>query len=100
MPDTLQHGANAVHALGARFHPQRRLGGVLPHIDLGTAGIAFLLGVGLFTQLPTLIEIIMVLATMFSRDRLDSPLCSPPHFCYIPAAGRRGIRAYQFSPRA
>ena len=56
-----------LHSLGPRFHSRRRIGGLLPEIDRGTAGMAFLLGVGLFTLVPTLVEILLVLAVMFSR---------------------------------
>jgi ATP-binding cassette subfamily B protein len=56
-----------LHALGSRFHANRQLGGLLPDIDRGTSAIAFLLGVGLFTMVPTLLEIGMVLAIMLSR---------------------------------
>jgi len=56
-----------LHALGPRFHARRKLGGLLPDIDRGTSGIAFLLGVGLFTIVPTLVEIGLVLAIMLSR---------------------------------
>ncbi|WP_229507702.1 ABC transporter transmembrane domain-containing protein [Massilia sp. Dwa41.01b] len=56
-----------LHALGPRFHARRKLGSLLPDIDRGTGGIAFLLGVGLFTIVPTLVEIILVLAIMLSR---------------------------------
>jgi ATP-binding cassette subfamily B protein len=56
-----------LHALGSRFHSGRRIGGLLPDIDRGTNGIAFLLGVGLFTIVPTLIEIGLVLGIMMSR---------------------------------
>nr|WP_315393643.1 ABC transporter ATP-binding protein/permease [uncultured Duganella sp.] len=56
-----------LHALGAGFHARRQLGGLLPDIDRGTSAIAFLLGVGLFTLVPTLIEIAMVLAVMLAR---------------------------------
>ncbi|TFW06477.1 ABC transporter ATP-binding protein/permease [Oxalobacteraceae bacterium OM1] len=56
-----------LHALSARFHAQRRIGGLLPDIDRGTNGIAFLLGVGLFTLVPTLLEIGMVVAIMTAR---------------------------------
>jgi ATP-binding cassette subfamily B protein len=56
-----------LHALGPRFHTRRELGGLLPDIDRGTSAIAFLLGVGLFTLVPTLLEIGMVLAIMLSR---------------------------------
>jgi ATP-binding cassette subfamily B protein len=56
-----------LHALGSRFHANRQIGGLLPDIDRGTSAIAFLLGVGLFTLVPTLLEIGMVLAIMLSR---------------------------------
>jgi ATP-binding cassette subfamily B protein len=56
-----------LHALGSRFHSQRRIGGLLSDIDRGTNGIAFLLGIGLFTIVPTLFEIMMVLAIMGTR---------------------------------
>ena len=56
-----------LHLLGPRFHARRRIGGLLPEIDRGTAGLAFLLGVGLFTLLPTLVEIALVLVVMFAR---------------------------------
>jgi len=56
-----------LHALGAGFHARRQIGGLLPDIDRGTNGIAFLLGVGLFTIVPTVIEIALVLAVMLSR---------------------------------
>lgn len=56
-----------LHALGPRFHARRKLGSLLPDIDRGTGGIAFLLGVGLFTIVPTLVEIGLVLAIMLSR---------------------------------
>ncbi|PWF42468.1 ABCB family ABC transporter ATP-binding protein/permease [Massilia glaciei] len=56
-----------LHALGPRFHARRQIGGLLPDIDRGTNGIAFLLGVGLFTIVPTLIEIGLVLAVMLTR---------------------------------
>ncbi len=59
-----------LHALGSRFHAQRRIGGLLPDIDRGTNGIAFLLGVGLFTIVPTVVEIGMVLAIMGARYSL------------------------------
>lgn len=59
-----------LHELGSRFHAQRRIGGLLPDIDRGTTGIAFLLGVGLFTLVPTLLEIAMVVGIMTSRYSL------------------------------
>jgi ATP-binding cassette subfamily B protein len=56
-----------LHALGPRFHARRQVGSLLPDIDRGTNGIAFLLGVGLFTIVPTLVEIGLVLAVMLGR---------------------------------
>jgi len=56
-----------LHTLGARFHSQRQMGGLLPDIDRGTSGISFLLGAGLFTLVPTLVEIGMVLSIMLAR---------------------------------
>jgi ATP-binding cassette subfamily B protein len=56
-----------LHALSAGFHARRQLGGLLPDIDRGTNGIAFLLGVGLLTIVPTLVEIGLVLAIMLNR---------------------------------
>jgi ATP-binding cassette, subfamily B, bacterial len=55
-----------LHALSAGFHARRQIGGLLPDIDRGTNGIAFLLGIGLFTIVPTLIEIALVLAVMLT----------------------------------
>jgi ATP-binding cassette subfamily B protein len=60
-----------LHELSARFHASRRLGGLLPDIDRGTAGIAFLLSVGLFTIVPTLLEIGMVVAILSNRYSLS-----------------------------
>jgi ATP-binding cassette subfamily B protein len=56
-----------LHALGPRFHARRQIGALLPDIDRGTNGIAFLLGVGLFTIVPTLVEIGLVLLVMLRR---------------------------------
>jgi ATP-binding cassette subfamily B protein len=56
-----------LHQLGARFHAQRQMGGLLPDIDRGTSGISFLLGAGLFTLVPTLVEIGMVMTIMLAR---------------------------------
>ena len=56
-----------LHALTPSFHARRQIGALLPDIDRGTNGIAFLLGVGLFTIVPTVIEIGLVLAVMLSR---------------------------------
>jgi ATP-binding cassette subfamily B protein len=54
-----------LHALSARFHITRRTGSLTREVERGTGGIGFLLGVGLFTIIPTLVEIgtIMVILT-------------------------------------
>lgn len=56
-----------LHALGPDFHARRQIGALLPEIERGTNGIAFLLGVGLFTIIPTVIEIGLVLAILLDR---------------------------------
>lgn len=56
-----------LHMLGPRFHASRQTGGLLRDVERGTTGIEFLLGVALFTILPTLVEIGSVLAIMMSR---------------------------------
>ncbi|MBZ2208441.1 ABCB family ABC transporter ATP-binding protein/permease [Massilia soli] len=56
-----------LHALSPAFHARRQIGALLPDIDRGTNGIAFLLNVALFTIVPTLIEIALVLAVMLNR---------------------------------
>ncbi|NMG68003.1 ATP-binding cassette domain-containing protein [Azoarcus indigens] len=53
-----------LHRLSTRFHAKRRTGGLTRDVERGTAGIGFLLGVGLFTILPTLVEIAAVIAIM------------------------------------
>ncbi|MCL4183541.1 MAG: ATP-binding cassette domain-containing protein [Burkholderiaceae bacterium] len=52
-------------ALSPRFHAQRNTGMLIRDIERGTAGIGFLLGAGLFTVLPTLVEFVAVLVVMF-----------------------------------
>jgi ATP-binding cassette subfamily B protein len=54
-------------ALDAGFHARRQIGALMPEIERGTNGIAFLLGVGIFTIIPTLVEISLVLSIMLDR---------------------------------
>ncbi|MGA0609290.1 ATP-binding cassette domain-containing protein [Caldimonas sp. KR1-144] len=58
-------------ALGSRFHGRRQTGALIRDVDRGTAGVGFLLGAGLFTMVPTLVEFIAVLAIMASRYPLS-----------------------------
>jgi ATP-binding cassette, subfamily B, bacterial len=55
-----------LHALSARFHYGRETGGLSRDIDRGTRGIGLLLGSGLFTILPTIIEIAFVVAILLA----------------------------------
>jgi ATP-binding cassette subfamily B protein len=56
------------HLLGLspRFHVARHTGVLIRDVERGTAGIGFLLGAGLFTVLPTLVEFVAVLAVMIA----------------------------------
>ncbi len=51
-------------SLGPRFHGQRSTGMLIRNVERGTAGIAFLLGAGLFTVVPTLVEFAGVAVVM------------------------------------
>jgi ATP-binding cassette, subfamily B, bacterial len=51
-------------ALSPRFHTGRNTGSLIRDVERGTAGIGFLLGAGLFTVLPTLVEFIAVLVVL------------------------------------
>jgi ATP-binding cassette subfamily B protein len=53
-------------ALSPRFHTQRSTGTLMRDVERGTTGIAFLLGAGLFTVLPTLVEFAAVLVVMLA----------------------------------
>src|SRR5581483_8883279 len=51
-------------ALTPRFHGQRETGRLIKDVERGTLAIGFLLGVGLFTIVPTLVEIAAVMTVM------------------------------------
>ena len=51
-------------SLSPKFHVQRNTGSLIRDVERGTAGIGFLLGAGLFTVVPTLIEFAAVLVVM------------------------------------
>jgi len=51
-------------ALSPRFHTGRNTGSLIRDVERGTAGIGFLLGAGLFTVLPTLVEFGAVLVVL------------------------------------
>ncbi len=56
-----------LHSLSLRFHLDRQTGGVSRDIERGTRGIGFLLNFTLFNILPTLLEIALVAAILFSK---------------------------------
>ena len=56
-----------LHHLGARFHAGRETGAVVRDLEKGTAGIGFLLGVAVFTIVPTFVEIGAVVLILVSR---------------------------------
>ena len=53
-----------LHALSLRFHLNRQTGGVTRDIERGTRGIASLVSYTLFSILPTLVEIVLVIGYM------------------------------------
>lgn len=55
-----------LHQLGARFHSRRATGGIIRDLEKGTAAIGFLLGVAVFTIVPTLLEIASVLVILIA----------------------------------
>jgi ATP-binding cassette, subfamily B, bacterial len=60
-----------LHRLGARFHAKRETGSIVRDVQKGTEGVGYLLGVGLFTILPALIEIgtvIGIVALSFTME--------------------------------
>lgn len=62
--DFLVRAFTHLHELGPRFHNRRQTGGLTRDVERGTAGVGFLLGVALFTIVPTLIEMIAVVMIM------------------------------------
>lgn len=56
-----------LHALSLRFHLERHTGGVTRDIERGTRGISSLVGYTLYSILPTLIEVALVLAILIVR---------------------------------
>ena len=52
-------------SLSARFHSQRDTGSLMRDVERGTAGVGFLLGAGLFTIVPTLLEFFIVLGVLW-----------------------------------
>jgi ATP-binding cassette subfamily B protein len=56
---------NYVHALSLRFHLSRQTGGMTRDIERGTRGIQSLISYSLYSIIPTMIELFMVLGYFF-----------------------------------
>ena len=56
---------NHLHALSLRFHLARQTGGLTRDIERGTRGIQSLISFSLYSIIPTLIELAMVLGYFF-----------------------------------
>jgi ATP-binding cassette subfamily B protein len=56
-----------LHALSLRFHLERQTGGMTRDIDRGTRGVQSLISYSLYSILPTLIEVTMVLAVLGTK---------------------------------
>lgn len=56
---------NYVHALSLRFHLSRQTGGMTRDIERGTRGIQSLISYSLYSIIPTIIELLMVLGYFF-----------------------------------
>lgn len=58
---------NHLHALSLRFHLERQTGGISRDIERGTRSISSLISYTLYSILPTLIEIFLVLGILFAK---------------------------------
>jgi ABC-type transport system involved in Fe-S cluster assembly fused permease/ATPase subunit len=56
-----------LHELSLRFHLDRQTGGLSRVIERGTKAIQFVLGLTLFNIMPTLLEILLVTATLYFK---------------------------------
>jgi ATP-binding cassette subfamily B protein len=61
--ETFEH----VHSLSLRFHLERQTGGMTRDIERGVRGIESLVSFSLYSILPTLVELAMVLAILATR---------------------------------
>jgi len=53
-------------AMSPRFHAQRHTGALIREVERGTGGLAYLLGAGVFTVVPTAVEFLAVLVIIVS----------------------------------
>lgn len=75
---------NHLHALSLRFHLTRQTGGMTRDIERGTRGIQSLISFSLYSIIPTLIELAMVLGYFFyAYDILFMVVTFTALFCYV-----------------
>ena len=60
---TLEH----VHRLSLRFHLERKTGGITRDIERGTRSVSSLLNYMVFSILPTLVEVLMIVGILLGR---------------------------------
>lgn len=75
---------NHLHALSLRFHLSRQTGGMTRDIERGTRGIQSLISFSLYSIIPTLIELAMVLGYfLFAYDIWFVLVTFIALFCYV-----------------
>ncbi len=75
---------NHLHALSLRFHLSRQTGGMTRDIERGTRGIQSLISFSLYSIIPTLIELAMVLGYFFyAYDIWFVIVTFTALFCYV-----------------
>lgn len=75
---------NHLHALSLRFHLTRQTGGMTRDIERGTRGIQSLISFSLYSIIPTLIELAMVLGYFFyAYDIWFVVVTFAALFCYV-----------------
>ena len=75
---------NHLHALSLRFHLARQTGGLTRDIERGTRGIHSLISFSLYSIIPTLIELAMVLGYFFyAYDIWFVVVTFTALFCYV-----------------
>ncbi|MCS0592353.1 ABCB family ABC transporter ATP-binding protein/permease [Massilia norwichensis] len=73
-----------LHALSLRFHLNRQTGGMTRDIERGTRGVSSLVSYSLFSILPTLVEITLVLGYLAARyDKWFSIITAAALVTYI-----------------
>jgi ABC-type transport system involved in Fe-S cluster assembly fused permease/ATPase subunit len=75
-----------LHALSLRFHLERQTGGMTRDIERGTRGIESLISYSLYSIVPTLIEVALVLTLLAVKfDAWFAWITSPRWCCTSPS---------------